>query len=323
MTGPKLNEKSYVVGERSGTKATARYVRSSAYKARAVLDLIRGLDVRSADEVLQFTERGIARDIRKVLASAVANAVNNDGQDADELFVVACFADEGPTLRRFRPRARGRATRIRKRTCHITVIVARMSDARLEILQARQERAGGTGRPSSASSRRARVARSRARAEAAATDAHRPRPTTCRSTPGRHRSTPRTPRRRRCVPVDAEPKRSTPPETLDERGRRGRRRQADAADTADDADEGTLDAGRVRRSVQPLADPKVAPEGYPIKGNTHSMLYHEPGTPLLRRNHRRGVVRHRRVGRGSRLLEAGCSATTTTRQRHGDEDGTS
>jgi large subunit ribosomal protein L22 len=168
MTGPKLNEKSFVVGERSGTKATARYVRASASKARAVLDLIRGLDVRSADEVLQFTDRHIARDVRKVLASAVANAVNNDDQDADELYVVACFADEGPTLKRFRPRARGRATRINKRSCHITVIVARMSDDRLAIIQARQERAGGSGgrgRPqSSAASRRARVERSRQQA---------------------------------------------------------------------------------------------------------------------------------------------------------------
>jgi large subunit ribosomal protein L22 len=168
MTGPKLNEKSLVAGERSGTKATARYVRSSASKARAVLDLIRGLDVRSADEVLQFTDRHIARDVRKVLASAVANAVNNDDQDADELYVIACFADEGPTLRRFRPRARGRATRINKRSCHITVIVARMSDERLAVLQARQERAGGSagrGRPqSSSASRRARVERSRRKA---------------------------------------------------------------------------------------------------------------------------------------------------------------
>jgi large subunit ribosomal protein L22 len=165
MTGPKLNEKSFVTGERSGTKATAKYVRASASKARAVLDLIRGLDVKSADEVLQFTDRHIARDVRKVLASAVANAVNNDDQDADELFVIACFADEGPTLRRFRPRARGRASRINKRTCHITVIVARMSAERIAIIQARQERAGGSagrGRPqSSAASRRARVERSR------------------------------------------------------------------------------------------------------------------------------------------------------------------
>lgn len=171
MTGPKLNEKSFVVGERSGTKATAKYVRASASKARVVLDLIRGLDVRSADEVLQFTDRHIARDIRKVLASAVANAVNNDDQDADELYVVACFADEGPTLKRFRPRARGRATRINKRSCHITVIVARMSDDRIAIIQARQERAGGStgrGRPqSSAASRRARVERSRQQASGA------------------------------------------------------------------------------------------------------------------------------------------------------------
>ena len=165
MTGPKLNEKSFVVGERSGTKATAKYVRASASKARVVLDLIRGLDVVSADQVLQFTDRHIARDVRKVLASAVANAVNNDDQDAEELFVVACFADEGPTLKRFRPRARGRASRINKRSCHITVIVARMSDDRIAVIQARQERAGGSagrGRPqTSAASRRARVERSR------------------------------------------------------------------------------------------------------------------------------------------------------------------
>jgi len=163
MTGPKLNEGATVAGERSGTKAVARHVRSSAYKARVVLDLIRGLDVRSADEVLMLTERGIARDIRKVLRSAVANAVNNEGQEADELYVVACFADEGPTMRRFRPRARGRATRIRKRTCHITVIVARMSDDRLSVVGAPAEGASASAQ----ASRRARVERSRERAEAA------------------------------------------------------------------------------------------------------------------------------------------------------------
>jgi large subunit ribosomal protein L22 len=178
MTGPKLNEMSFVAGERSGTKATAKYVRTSASKARVVLDLIRGLDVKSADEVLQFTDRHVAQNVRKVLASAVANAVNNDEQDAEELYVIACFADEGPTLRRFRPRARGRASRILKRSCHITVIVARMSDERIEILTARQERAGGggggRGRPqSSSASRRARVERSRAKSadtEEASTD---------------------------------------------------------------------------------------------------------------------------------------------------------
>lgn len=169
MTGPKLNEGSLVVGERSGTKATARYLRTSAYKAREVLDLIRGLDVRRADQVLQFTDREVSNAIRKVLASAVANAQHNDEQDPDELFVKACFADEGPTLRRFRPRARGRATRVRKRTCHITIIVARLSDEKLAVLQARETKAtGGRRRPgarTTAASRRERVERSRQRAQ--------------------------------------------------------------------------------------------------------------------------------------------------------------
>ena len=164
MTGPKLNEKSTVAGERSGTRAVARHVRSSASKARVVLDLIRGLDVRRADEILMLTERGIARDIRKVLRSAVANAVNNDGQEAEELYVVACFADEGATMKRFSPRARGRASRIRKRTCHITVIVARLDDDRPEGIR---NRAAGAAASSSAQ-RRARVESSRQRAAAAA-----------------------------------------------------------------------------------------------------------------------------------------------------------
>ena len=168
MTGPKLNEGSRVAGERPGTRASARYVRMSASKARVVLNLVRGLPVREADQVLQLTEREAARVVRKVLASAVANAVNNDEQDADELFVLACFADEGPTLKRFRPRARGRAGRINKRTCHITVIVARMSDERIAIVEARASR---TGRGAVMSDRRARVERSRQRAAQRATGA--------------------------------------------------------------------------------------------------------------------------------------------------------
>ena len=157
MTGPKLNDGELLVDDdRPSTKATAKYLRGSASKAREVLDLIRGLDVRRADEVLQFTTRDVAKDIRKVLASAVANAVHNDEQDADELFVLACYADEGPTLRRFRPRARGRATRIRKRTCHITIVVARLSDDRLEVLQNRQQVAGRM--PAAAPARRPRAA---------------------------------------------------------------------------------------------------------------------------------------------------------------------
>src|SRR3546814_4198454 len=93
---------------------------------------LRGLHIDDADGVLEFTDRAVAADIRKVLASAVANAEANDELDPNELYVSACYADEGPTLKRWRPRARGRATRIRKRTCHITVIVSRMDPKKLE-----------------------------------------------------------------------------------------------------------------------------------------------------------------------------------------------
>jgi large subunit ribosomal protein L22 len=152
----------YKTNERPGTRAEVRYVRVSAYKAREVLDLIRDKHVAEADEILQFTERDISNVIRKCLASAVANAANNDGQDPETLFVSACFADEGPTLKRWRPRARGRATRIRKRTCHITVIVSRQPDHELRLRAEKLARSGRTGAGAAGrASRRARVAQSR------------------------------------------------------------------------------------------------------------------------------------------------------------------
>ena len=164
MTGPKLNERNFVAGESSGSKAVARWVRMSASKARPVLDLIRDKDVQSADEILKFTPRDAADVIRKVLASAVANAEHNSELDPETLFVKACFADEGPTLKRFRPRAKGRAGRVNKRTCHITVVVAPMDDKRLAVFQAKSATRGVT--PATAA-RRARVERSRQRAAAA------------------------------------------------------------------------------------------------------------------------------------------------------------
>ncbi|HYP23723.1 MAG TPA: 50S ribosomal protein L22, partial [Actinomycetota bacterium] len=91
--------------------ATARYIRISPTKARQVVDLIRGRHVDDARRVLRFNERGASTTVGKVLASAVANAQHNDELDPEELFVKACFADEGPTLKRFTPRARGRAGR--------------------------------------------------------------------------------------------------------------------------------------------------------------------------------------------------------------------
>jgi large subunit ribosomal protein L22 len=104
--------------------AKAKHVRQSPYKVRRVLDLVRGLPVDDARVVLQHTPRRAADPILKCLDSAVANAEHNLAADAEELVVVEAYADEGPTLKRWRPRARGRATRIRKRTSHITIVVA-------------------------------------------------------------------------------------------------------------------------------------------------------------------------------------------------------
>ena len=228
MTGPKLNEKNFVVGAKAGTRASALYVRSSASKARLVLNIIRDLPVKQADEVLQFTDKGIAVTVRKVLASAVANAQQNDEQDPEELFVKACFADEGPTLRRFAARARGRGTRINKRTCHITIVVDRLDDDRLTVLQAKQANRTAAGRrrgaTSSTAARRDRVARSRERAEGL---------------------------------KSGEATESAKSHTT-------------AIEVADAQ-------GEWAGAKSPNADGS-APQGFEIKGNADSMLYHEPDT---------------------------------------------
>jgi large subunit ribosomal protein L22 len=114
------------------TRASLRYLRTSPSKVREVLGLIRGREIDDARERLRFCERGPAGDVLKLLDSAVANAEGNQNLPADELFVSLAYADEGPTLKRWRPRARGRGTRIRKRTSHVTIVVARYSDDELE-----------------------------------------------------------------------------------------------------------------------------------------------------------------------------------------------
>jgi large subunit ribosomal protein L22 len=229
MTGPKLNEKSFVAGERSGTKASALYVRMSASKVRAVLNLIRDLPVRRADEVLQFTDKEAARVVRKVLASAVANAQHNDEQDPEELYVKAAFADEGPTLKRFTPRARGRAGRINKRTAHITVVVDRLDDDRIEIVQAREARRTAAGRRRVAAggttaSRRARVERSRTKAQAL--------------------------------------------------------KSGDATESTEVTTDEVVDQVEPEQQFvgAVVAEGDDAPEGFEIKGNQQSMLFHVPGS---------------------------------------------
>jgi len=151
MTASKTNE-------RPGTRATLRQFPMSASKARVVLNLIRGEDTNTALEILAGTTREAADVIAKVLVSAVANAVHNDAMAAEELYVSAAFADEGITAKRFSPRARGRAGKIFKRSTHITVIVSRMDEERLEQMRnARSNQAAAT--------RSRRVASSRHRAD--------------------------------------------------------------------------------------------------------------------------------------------------------------
>ena len=104
--------------------ARARYVRVSPMKARRVVDMIRGLPATEALNVLKFAPQAASEDVYKVVASAMANAEHNAHlRDRERLVVAQAFVDEGPTMKRFRPRAQGRAYRIRKRTCHITVVV--------------------------------------------------------------------------------------------------------------------------------------------------------------------------------------------------------
>ena len=147
--------------ERPGTRAQVKHVRSSASKAREVLNLIRNKSFQEASDLLMFSERRISDTVQKCLNSAAANAENNDGISSEELYVTACYADEGPTMKRWRPRARGRATRILKRTCHITIILARYTPEELEEIRNRAELKGASLAPSAAEARRRRVEKSK------------------------------------------------------------------------------------------------------------------------------------------------------------------
>ena len=113
-------------------RATTRYVRTSAQKAKLVLDLIRGQDVERALATLRFTRKSVARDIEKTLLSAVANVQQGGGEsgDVDKLHISACYADQGPTQKRIRAAPMGRAFRILKRTAHLTVVVGQRANAR-------------------------------------------------------------------------------------------------------------------------------------------------------------------------------------------------
>jgi large subunit ribosomal protein L22 len=114
------------------TAARLRHAPVSPPKVRQVLELIRGQDVETARDTLRFCERSAAREVGKLLDSAIANAEHNNQIPEDELFVTRAHADEGPTLKRWRPRARGRGVRIRKRTSHVTIVLARFEDNEMQ-----------------------------------------------------------------------------------------------------------------------------------------------------------------------------------------------
>jgi large subunit ribosomal protein L22 len=112
-----------LLGDEPGAFASARFVRITPMKARRVVDMLRGQDVQDALDLLQFAPQAAAETVRKVLASAVANATGTEGLDAGTLVVSKAMVDEGPTMKRWRARAQGRASRINKRTSHITLVV--------------------------------------------------------------------------------------------------------------------------------------------------------------------------------------------------------
>jgi len=136
-----------------GARAIARHVRVSPMKARRVINLVRGLPAKEALTVLQFAPQAASEPVYKVLASAIANAENNERLDGDSLLVAEAYVDEGPTLKRFRPRAQGRAYRIRKRTCHITVVVESVSVAQTRAAKATVAKATKAAKAASAAER--------------------------------------------------------------------------------------------------------------------------------------------------------------------------
>ena len=129
-----------LLGDEPGAYASARYVRITPLKARRVVDLVRGLDVDDALDLLQVAPQAAAETVRKVLASAVANATTTEGLDPGTLVVAKAMVDEGPTMKRWRARAQGRASRINKRTSHITLVVQPRADETPTSTQTRKGR---------------------------------------------------------------------------------------------------------------------------------------------------------------------------------------
>ena len=154
--------------DRMRVRAQARWVRTSARKARVVLEHIRGRSVPEARTILAFTQRAAATDIEKVLRSAVANAEANHGLDGDGLVVESAYADEGPTLKRWKPRARGRVNRINKRTCHVTLVLAEVPEENTRRRRSTPAAADAASTESTPASSRPKASKKRSKKEAVA-----------------------------------------------------------------------------------------------------------------------------------------------------------
>jgi len=246
MSGVKTNE-------RPGTRAQVKHVRSSAYKAREVLNLIRHKSFQEASDLLMFSERRISDTVQKCLNSAAANAENNDGISSEELYVTACYADEGPTMKRWRPRARGRATRIRKRTCHITIILARYTPDELEEMRNRAELKGASLGPSAAEARRRRVEKSKEVANDTESEA--------------------------AQDLDEEVQEQGSSEERQEFADEGQENDKEQESSEENDESSPYGAGSA-----PAGDDGSQPsEDYQIKGKVSSKIYHPPESPFFSR----------------------------------------
>ncbi len=254
-----------VTHDRPHARCTVKFVRMSASKVRVVLDLIRGDHVIDAIETLALSERKAAQDIAKALRSAVANANHNEEIPTEELYVSACYADEGPTLKRFRPRARGRAGRINKRTCHITIEVARMTEDEID-RRNKSAAAKGSGTKSASANRAARVSKSKKDDDAGAAKAEEAQAT------------------------EAAVEETEEADGADEAAAAAAAvatSEAVSADVDSDADgeANATDESPYGDGSRALidGDPDNMPEGFEIKGNASSKLYHVPGSSFYNR----------------------------------------
>ncbi len=267
--------------DRPYARSTVKFVRMSASKVRVVLDLIRGDHVVDAIETLALSERKASHDIAKALRSAVANANHNEEIPTEELYVSACYADEGPTLKRFRPRARGRAGRVKKRTCHITVEVARMTDEEIAHRSARLEAKGATSTPRADRARR--VARSKKPDDAdQVVDDAAAAPSDAGSSRDSHDAIESQPESQEVPGEIPEPEHgdATAAEAADES-----EATSATADSDDDGEVNAVDESPFGDGSHALidGDPAVMPEGFEIKGNASSKLYHVPGSTFYKR----------------------------------------